>query len=238
MQASCREREVAQADQRAAFARIARARRAVRSYEPSAPVDDRTLARLFELVVLAPSSFNLQHWRFVVVRDPERKRALRAAANGQAQVESAGAVVVVAGKLDAWRDAERINADASEEARRRVVAGTRKSYEGQERFQRDEAIRSASLAAMTLMHAATAAGLASGPMIGFDPEQVARLVELPEDVVPVMLVALGTQSGTPPARPFRLPPEEVVKLESFTGAGLAVRASGTEHTHANQEGKP
>ena len=76
--------------------------------------------------------------------------------------------------------------------------------------QRNEAIRSASLAAMTLMLAAEAHGLVSGPMIGFDPEGVQREFQIPERYLPVMLVAVGHPApGNWPRKP-RLPLGEVL----------------------------
>jgi nitroreductase len=182
------------------FSDLARARRSVKSYDPAHAVTDAELRALFELVALTPTSFNLQHQRFVVVRDPARKRALRAAAMNQPQVESASAAVVVLGKLDAHAGrGERIE----------------NYYAGKPALARDEAIRSASLAAMTLMYAALDAGYASGPMIGFDPDAVARVIELPPGYVPVMLVVIGKPAGEPRPRADRLPLSESVRLETF-----------------------
>jgi len=75
------------------------------------------------------------------------------------------------------------------------------------------------------MLAAKAMDLATGPMIGFDPEGVSLLLELPDNLVPVMLVVLGKQAGTMRARMSRLGLDEVVKLESFSGAGLVAASS-------------
>jgi nitroreductase len=64
-------------------------------------------------------------------------------------------------------------------------------YNGNAQLQRDEAIRSGSLAAMTLMYAAQAKGYVSGAMIGFDGAAVAKEFGLNEHEVPVMLIAVG-----------------------------------------------
>ena len=71
-------------------------RRSIKTYDPSYVIDDEELRVLFESVRQSPSSFNLQHWRFVVVRDPARRAELRAASYGQPHIEQASAVVVVA----------------------------------------------------------------------------------------------------------------------------------------------
>ena len=89
------------------------------------------------------------------------------------------------------------------------------------RLQRDEAIRSGALAAMSLMYAAKARGYDTGPMIGFDPEAVSDLLDIPADHIPVMMVVLGKCLGKQPARRGRHPVREVVRLESMRGKGLA-----------------
>jgi nitroreductase len=72
------------------------------------------------------------------------------------------------------------------------------------RTARDEAVRSATLGAATLMHAAAAMGLASGPMVGFDAAGVAREFGLAADETPVMLVAVGRAApGNWPQKPRR-----------------------------------
>jgi nitroreductase len=192
-----------------------RERRSIKSYDPSHEIDDATLERIFALVTRSPSSWNLQHWRFVVVRDAARKRALSAAAWGQRHVAECSAVVAVCGKLRAHEDAARTNAHAPQATLDQLVPVIEQSYADDERFQRDEAIRSGSLAAMTLMLVAQGEGLATCPMIGFDQEKVATLLEVPDDHVVVMLVTLGKWTGEPPFPTSRLPLAEVVKHETF-----------------------
>jgi len=203
-----------------------RTRRSVRAYDPEFVVTDEHLGRLFDLVVLSPSSFNLQHGRFVVVREAGRKARLQEAAYGQKQVGSASAVVVVCGKLTAHRDAPRAFADVPPEARAGLVAKVERFYEGDAALRRDEAIRSTSLAAMTLLLAAHSLGLATTPMSGFDPRTVADVVGLDEDHVPVMLVTLGKAASPSTGSGSRFPVAEVVRLERLDGPGLSGGAAG------------
>ncbi len=203
------------------FRDIAQQRRSVKSYKPDRVITDDELRALFNLVVLSPSSFNLQHWRFVVVRDAKGKAALRKASWDQEQVEQASAVIIVAGKLNAHEDANQIFSDSPEQMRKQMVAMIHGFYADKPQMQRDEAIRSASLAAMSLMYAATDLGLASGPLIGFDPAQISRLINLPASFVPVVMIVLGEQADDMRPRATRLPVAEVVKLESFDGNGLS-----------------
>ncbi len=202
------------------FAEIVSKRRSIKKYDPNHAITDAELKTLFERVILSPSSFNQQHWRFVVVRDKAVKAELRKAAHNQEQVETASAAIVVVGKLTAYKDAPRIYADAPESVRKTMVPMIEEYYADKPQMQRDEAIRSASLAAMTLMFAAFDLSYATGPMIGFDPKAVSELLGLDHEHVPVMLVVIGKQVGEVRPRAYRLPVDEVVKLDSFHGAGL------------------
>ena len=203
------------------FGQILAGRRSVSKYAPDQPISDADLKAIFGNVLLSPSSFNLQHSRFVVVRDPRIKAELREASWGQEQVETCSAVIVVAGKLDAHVDAPRIYAETPPAVREQMVPMINKFYASKPRLQRDEAIRSASLAAMTLMFSAHEMGYATGPMIGFDPQAVSRIVKLPENHVPVMLIVIGKQTGEIRPRSHRFPIDEVVTLETLDGPGLA-----------------
>jgi nitroreductase len=92
------------------------------------------------------------------------------------------------------------------------VAMAHGSLDNNPERQRDEAIRSASMAAMTLMLAAQGMGLVTGPMIGFDPAGVAKEFNLSADDVPAMLVAVGYSApGNWPQKP-RLPVKEVLSI--------------------------
>ena len=197
-----------------------RARRSMKSFVEE-PLDDATLKHLFELVRLSPSSFNLQHTRFIVVREKERRAALRAASYGQKHVEQCGAAIIVAGKLPAHEDVERVQQHVPDLALRAKLCKTITGYyKDNPRFQRDEAIRSGSIASMTLMLAAQSMGLVTCPMIGFDPKKVAEAVKLPEDHIPVMLIVLGKPGPGAPFPTSRLPLDETVKLETLDGPGL------------------
>ena len=197
-----------------------RGRRAVKSFDTSHEIDDATLLRIFDLVQLTPSSFNLQHWRFVVVRSDEGRERLAAAAFGQRPVREAGADIVICAKVAAHEDAARTNGHAPSDVLDQLVPIIEGIYVGNDELQRDEAIRSGSLAAMTLMLVAEAEGLATCPLIGFDPERVCEAIRLPDGHIPVLIVCLGKRGEVDPFPTSRLPLEETVRLESFDGPVL------------------
>ena len=191
-------------------------RRSVKHYDPEHRMTDEEIRRLMSLAMLSPTSFNIQNWRFVVARDPELRQALRQAAWDQAQVTDASILVVLCADLKAGeRDSARYWRDVPQEARERLVPMIANFYRGRDQLQRDEAMRSCGIAAQTLMLAAKAMGYDSSPMIGFDPEAVARLIHLPADHVIAMMLAIG--KGTKPAWPRggQLGMEEVVAWDRF-----------------------
>jgi len=88
-------------------------------------------------------------------------------------------------------------------------------HEGNDQLQRDEAIRSSGIAAQTIMLAAKAMGYDSCPMIGFEPDKVAKLINLPADHLIVMLIVVGKPAKPARPRAGQLPLEEVVIHDRF-----------------------
>ncbi len=204
------------------FAALTEQRHSVRRYQPELTITDAELREIFLQVQRSPSSFNLQHWRFIVIREPARKKSLRDLSYGQQQVEDCAAAVLVCGRLDAFEDAADLYASAPAEMREKFVPMIGGVYRNQPTLQREEAIRSGALAAMTLMYAAKHFGWDSGPMIGFDAQKVAGLLDLTPNIVPVMLVTLGkARNGEQPPRLYRRPLSEIVQFESLGGNCLA-----------------
>jgi nitroreductase len=202
------------------FAEIVQQRFSVKSYDPEKTISDAELRELFDEVVLSPSSFNLQHWTFVAVKEPDLKRQLKEAAWDQSQMEDCSVAILVCGKLDAYKDASKIYKEAPGEIQKKMLPMIQNFYEGKPQAQRDEAIRSASLAAMTLMYGAVNRGWGTCPMIGFDPEAVSKILKLTPNLIPVMFVVLGHQKDAPRPRSYRHPIEDVVRLNTLDGPGL------------------
>ena len=191
-------------------------RRSVKHYDPQHRLTEDEITKLMEAAVLSPTSFNMQNWRFVLVTDAELRKELCAAAFNQAQVTDASLLIVMTADLLAWKkEPERYWRDAPEEVRSTMVNMMGPFHEGNEQIQRDEAIRSSGIAAQTIMLAAKAMGYDTSPMIGFEPDKVAGLINLPDDHMIAMLIAVGR--GTKPARPRagQLPLEEVVIRDRF-----------------------
>ncbi len=202
------------------FKDILNNRRSVKSYVSKQSISDEDLEALFEEVILSPSSFNLQHWKFIAVKDIQRKKQVQESAWGQEQVSDCSVLLIVCGKVDAYLDAPEIYSETPKEIQEKVLPMIHGFYDGQGQLQRDEAIRSASLASMTLMLAAKNRGWVTCPMIGFDPISVSKFAELDSSFIPVMLIALGYQKDEPRPRSYRRPVSEVVRWNTLNGSGL------------------
>jgi nitroreductase len=193
-----------------------RARRAVKAFDPAHRFTAEEEKQLFDLAQHTPSSFNIQHWRFVKVTDPALRQKIKEAAWGQAQVADASLLLVICADVKAWdKDPVRYWKNAPEPARTQVSGMIRPFYEGKEQLQRDEAMRSVGFVAQTLMIAAKGMGYESSPMIGFDSAKVAELIKLPKDHAIGMLLAIG--KGIKPANPKSgtLPLSEILVENHF-----------------------
>ena len=193
-------------------------RRAVKRFDPGYVISEDDERRLFELTLLSPTAFNIQHWRFVVVRDRELREKIRAVTWGQPQITEASLLVVICADVQAWRkEPERYWSHAPEEQREGILEAIRMYYEDNPQRQRDEALRSCGIAAQTLMLAATAMGYESCPMDLSDFDAVAELIGLPEDHLIALFVAIGSGTEAPWPRGGKLSYEEVILTDRFDG---------------------
>ncbi|UPM44390.1 nitroreductase family protein [Halocatena salina] len=196
-----------------------RTRRSGHNFAPDADIDDATLEEIIEDATLAPSSYNLQPWEFVVVQDEERLDTVVELAFGQEHIRDAGTAVLVAGHttpktadrvFDEWTESGRMDKETAAQTKEQTV-----EMYADERMGRDYAIRNASLAAENLLLSAHARGLAATPMIGFDAEGIAEFLGLPDDTVPVVLIALGPSGGEEPDQLPRRSVDEVLHREEY-----------------------
>ncbi|BDB68532.1 nitroreductase family protein [Comamonas thiooxydans] len=186
-------------------------------FDDSHSLGDAEIARLVQLATRAPTAYNLQNWRFIAVRTPAAKARLRALAQDQAKVQEAAVCFIVCGVLaDPEALAERLQPFVDGGFMPAAMAqgwlqAAQQQYASAQAV-RDEALRSASFGAMTLMHAAQAMGLASCAMTGFDAEGVTSSFGLAREEVPVMLVTVGrAAAGNWPQKPRR-PLEQVLEF--------------------------
>jgi nitroreductase len=192
-------------------------RRAIKQYDPQHKLSPEEETKLLEAAIQAPTSFNIQHWRFVIVRDPDlRKRIRTEFGNDQAQMTDASLLIIMTADAKAWqKKPERYWQNAPKEVADLLVNWMGPFHEGREWLQRDEAQRSIGMAMQTLMLAAKAMGYDSCPMIGFDIDKVAELIKLPDDHVLGPMVAVGKGTKDPWPKPGQLPLSELVTENTF-----------------------
>lgn len=191
-------------------------RRSVKHYDPEHQMTDAEIEELMQHVILSPTAFNLQHWRFINVVNKEKREQIKQASWGQSQVTDASALFVVCADLNAWeKDPQRYWRNAPKEVQDFMLPSIENYYTNHHQGMRDECMRSASLAAMTLMLMAKEMGYDSCPMDGFDFDKVARLIDLPHDHIIVMMVTVGKKVQDARPRAGQLPLGEVLFKDSF-----------------------
>lgn len=195
-------------------------RHTVRNYEPGIEIPKQELNELLEAAAMAPSSWNLQHWRFLVIDDQKKKEELLPIAYNQNQIVDSSVTVAILGDLEANIEAEAIYSAAVENGympqhvKETLVGQINQAYERGTTFPRDEAYLNASLAAMQLMLAAKAKGYDTCPMGGFDKEKFIKAFHVPERYVPVMLLTIG-KAAKPAHRSARKPLEDITFYNQF-----------------------
>ncbi|NDB33357.1 MAG: nitroreductase family protein [Nitrososphaeria archaeon] len=191
-------------------------RRAIKSFDPNYTIPKQEIDKILSAAILSPTSYNIQNWRFVIITNKETKAKLRAASWNQAQVTDASVVIVLCADLLAWKkDPARYWKNAPKATQDYLVPAIIEAYEGQDQFQRDEAIRSCGMAAQTIMLAAKAMNYDSCPMIGFIPEEVAKIINLPQDHIIPMMITIGKALKPANPRGGQLSLDEIVVEDHF-----------------------
>lgn len=199
-------------------------RRATPHFDPSTPVHEADLAKILNAGLHAPSGYNLQPWRFVVVRDPEQRKKLRTAAFGQPKVEEAPVVIVACGDKEGWKKGDLDDAlkmakehgyggDAEHAQAKKNVTGFLGSQPGSAGgIAPDLGVwvnRHVMIAFTTLMWMAEALGYDTAPMEGYDETAVKSLLHIPESVRVVALLAIGHRIGEDKPYGGRFPMERL-----------------------------
>jgi nitroreductase len=194
-------------------------RRSIKHFDPNHTMPEADLAELIRLTKLAPSSFNMQNYRLVVIRDKERQKKIRAEAWDQAHVEEASVLFILcADQTSHLTDPATYWSHAPQPVQDILGPMIKPFYEDKDQLIRDEGMRSAAFAGMTLMLAAHDMGYDSCPMIGFDPHAVAEIINLPADHIISFLLPVGQKTQPAWDRGPRLPDEKVVINEQFPAA--------------------
>ncbi len=210
------------------LSQLVRERRATPHFE-SIPISDQDLHAILEAGLQAPSGYNLQPWRFVVVRDREQRRRVRDAAMGQPKVEEAPVLIVCCGEPEGYRHGDleemiRVGAEHgfSDEPRneqtRQAVHSILDNPGPAAAVRPDRAVwinRHVMIAFTTMMWIAEALGYDTAPMEGFYEDKIREVLRIPNSVRVVALLAVGRRKGAD--KPFggRFPMSKLVFAEEW-----------------------
>jgi nitroreductase len=183
------------------FEDIAKKRRSINFFDPAKEVPEETLKTMVELAAQTPSSFNLQPWNLMVLRDPDDKERLKSLAWDQPKVTEAPVVLVVLADQAGWKKGEPVfeknweqmlaSGSMSEEQREWFESATDSLYNWSPEANLAFAAKNTGFFAMSLMYAATSLGLDTHPMDGFDHEAVKKAFKIPDRYWVPLLMAVG-----------------------------------------------
>lgn len=197
------------------FFDVIRERRSVRNYDPAVKISREELTEILQQATLAPSSANMQPWRFLVIDSSELQQKLLPIAFNQQQVVEASAVIAILGDLENIKLAEKIYGQAVDAGfmPEQTANAFIERYTNMHSSMPQEAIRQivytdCGLVAMQLMSIARAKGYDTVPMGGYDKGKFIEAFGISDRYVPVMLIAIG-KAANPGRLTTRLPIEDV-----------------------------
>lgn len=191
-------------------------RRSVKHFDPKHIMTDEEMTELMEYAILSPTAFNIQHWRFIRVQNKEKRQQIQDASWGQVQVTEASELLILCADLNAWeKQPARYWKNTPQEVQDVLLPTIENYYTNHHQAQRDECLRSSSIAAMNIMLMAKELGYDSCPMDGFDFDKVAKIINLPHDHIITMMITIGKKTEDARPRGGQLPLEEVLITDSF-----------------------
>jgi nitroreductase len=195
-------------------------RRSIRLYDKNVKINDDELKQIILEANLAPSSMNMQPWRYVIISSDEAKEKLRPGLYGNLrQLETSAAMIVIFNDLHKFELAEKIYNTAvekglmPEEVREKQLANIRNMVQKVDLNKLHvSGMLDCGLAAMNLMYVAREHGYDTCPIGGFNHEMIHEIVDLDKNrYSPVMIISIGkaAEEGYPSVR---LPFDDVAKI--------------------------
>ncbi|MBC1798232.1 nitroreductase family protein [Listeria booriae] len=187
------------------FEDIIKNRRSIRTYDADVKISKEEMEAILKDAMRAPSSVNMQPWRFVVVESPEGKEKLRPLIRFNTQQnDTSAAMIVIFGDTNSFENGEKIFSSAVEQGlmpqdvKDKQMAALTPYYANSPREELERvSIIDGSLVAMQLMLVARAYGYDTNPIGGFERKEVAEAFDMDtERYVPVMIVSIGKAKDT------------------------------------------
>ncbi|SYX83917.1 nitroreductase family protein [Paenibacillus alvei] len=199
------------------FQEILVGRRSIRKYDSSVKISKEEMAEMIEDATRAPSSVNMQPWRFLVIESEEGKATLAPLARfNQLQVETSSAMIAVFGDLNSFENGEDIYSKAVElgymptEVKEKQMAALTNYYANlSPEVNKETVLIDGGLVSMQFMLTARAHGYDTCPIGGFEKDQIAEAFGMDKErYVPVMLISIGKADGAG-YQSVRLPVETI-----------------------------
>ena len=191
-------------------------RRAEKMFDSAFTISEQQVTELLEKAILSPTAFNIQNWRIVNVKDPVLRQSIREVAWNQDKVTDASLLFIICADLNAWaKEPVRYWAGAPQMYQDMLIPAIDAYYRDKPQVQRDEAMRSCGIIAMSIMLLAQEQGWYSCPMDGFDFDAVGKLINLPEGHVVSMMIAIGKRTAESFPRVGKIPMNEVLIENTF-----------------------
>ena len=191
-------------------------RRATKKFDKSYKMTSDQVKSLMEHAILSPTSYNQQNWRFITITEQSVKDQISKAARDQPQPSEGSLVIILCGNMNAWKEEPlRYWKDHPSEKQETVKNAMQRKYADSPQNRRDEAIRSCGMAAQTIMLAARQMGLDSCPMGGFEYDELAKVINLPENHLIVLMIVVGKAAEPAKPRGGQLSLDEIVFENRF-----------------------
>jgi nitroreductase len=213
------DRKVAQSEK--TISSIIAERRSTPTFASTA-IPDEDLKKIVRAGLESPSGYNLQPWRFVVARDPDLRRKLRAASHDQPKIEQAPVVIVALGDPEGWREGDldemiRIGGEhgyahpSKSGDMRKMIYEFFSEHENMPMWLN----RQVMIALTTMMLMAEALGYDTALMEGFEEPKVKDAIDAPSRMEVVCLLAIGKRHGDDKRYGGRFPSDRVLFAERF-----------------------
>lgn len=195
-------------------------RRSITFFDPSKEVPLEILEEVVNLASTAPSSYNLQPWKIIIVKDKAQKSILKEICMNQQKVEDASANIIVLANtrggienvdkvLDSWIELGYITPDQKDSTKQSII----NSWSNPEKA-KNNAIRDSSLFAMNIMICSRIFGLETHPIGGFNEQKLREYLNIPDHLIPIMIIAIGYKDNSKQLLPraYRFKFHEITKV--------------------------
>lgn len=187
---------------------------ATKKFDPNKKVSEEDKTKILNALRLAPTSFGLQPFKVFIVGNPEVREKIKAAAYGQAQVTDASFLLVFAARADAFKRAEEYvdmasggNAEAKEKMG--MITSSMKGLDGKPAESVAWSAKQTYIALGFALAACAELGIDSCPMEGFNPAEVDKILNFPENLKTQAFLAVGYRAEGPAHPKVRFPESDI-----------------------------